>query len=104
TSVDMTAMCDVAFLLLSFFILTTKFKAPDQLAVITPKSVSTKPVDAKRVVQILMDKDGKIYFTVGDESVSEKQDIIDMVDQQKSLGLSAQEKAAFAKTGSYIGV
>ncbi len=27
TAVDMTAMCDVAFLLLSFFILTTKSKA-----------------------------------------------------------------------------
>src|SRR5688572_23721610 len=104
TAVDMTAMCDVAFLLLSFFILTTKFKAPDQLEVVTPKSVSTKPADTKNVVQILMDKEGKVYFTVGDESVSEKQDIIDMVDQQKSLGLSAQEKEAFAKAGSYIGV
>ena len=26
TTVDMTAMCDVAFLLLTFFILATKFK------------------------------------------------------------------------------
>ena len=26
TNIDMTAMCDVAFLLLSFFILATKFK------------------------------------------------------------------------------
>ena len=104
TAVDMTAMCDVAFLLLSFFILTTKFKAPEALEVVTPKSVSTKPAGTKNVVQILMDKDGKIYFTVGEESVSEKQDIIDMVDQQKSLGLSSQEKAAFAKAGSYIGV
>jgi biopolymer transport protein ExbD len=104
TAVDMTAMCDVAFLLLSFFILTTKFKAPDQLEVVTPKSVSTKPVDTKRVVQILMDKEGKVYFTVGDESISEKQEIIDMVDQQKQLGLSSKEKAAFTKSGSYIGV
>jgi biopolymer transport protein ExbD len=104
TAVDMTAMCDVAFLLLSFFILTTKFKAPEALSVTTPKSVSTKPADQKRVVQILMDKDGKVYFTVGDESVSEKQDIIDMVDEAKSLGLSSQEKAAFAKSGTYIGV
>lgn len=104
TSVDMTAMCDVAFLLLSFFILTTKFKAAEDLAVVTPKSVSTKAVEAKNVVQVTMDKDGKIYFSVGDESVSEKQDIIDMINEGKSLGLSDQEKAAFARTGSYVGV
>jgi biopolymer transport protein ExbD len=104
TAVDMTAMCDVAFLLLSFFILTTKFKPPDDLAVTTPKSVSTKPVDAKRVVQIIMDKDGKAYFSVGDESVDEKQEIIEAVDQMKSLGLTSQEKAAFARAGSFVGV
>ena len=104
TSVDMTAMCDVAFLLLSFFILTTKFKPSDALAVVTPKSVSTKPVDAKNVVQITMDKDGKVYFSVGDENATEKQDIIDMIDQSKSLGLSSKEKSAFLKSGSYIGV
>lgn len=104
TSVDMTAMCDVAFLLLSFFILTTKFKASDELSVVTPKSVSTKPVDEKNVVQITMDKDGKVYFSVGDNNISEKQDIIDMIDQGKSLGLSDKEKAAFARNGSYVGV
>ena len=42
TSVDMTAMCDVAFLLLSFFILTTKFKPSEALKVTTPSSVATK--------------------------------------------------------------
>ncbi|OQP61055.1 hypothetical protein A3860_04885 [Niastella vici] len=104
TSVDMTAMCDVAFLLLSFFILTTKFKSEDGVAVVTPKSVSTKPAEAKNVVEILMDKDGKVYFSVGDDNISQKQDIIDMIDQGKNLGLSAKEKAAFAKAGSYVGV
>jgi biopolymer transport protein ExbD len=104
TSVDMTAMCDVAFLLLSFFILTTKFKAPDVLAVTTPKSVSTKPVDQKNVVLITMDKEGKVYFQVSDENPDEKAEVIDLVDQLKSLGLSAQEKAAFGKTGSFVGV
>jgi biopolymer transport protein ExbD len=104
TAVDMTAMCDVAFLLLSFFILTTKFKTEDGVAVVTPKSVSTKPADAKNVVEVLMDKDGKVYFSVGDDNISQKQDIIDMIDQGKSLGLSDKEKAAFAKAGSYVGV
>lgn len=104
TAVDMTAMCDVAFLLLSFFILTTKFKPTEDLTVVTPKSVSTQAIEAKNVVQVTMDKDGKVYFSIGDESVSEKQDIIDMVNEGKSLGLSDQEKAAFARTGSYVGV
>ncbi|HUR12770.1 MAG TPA: biopolymer transporter ExbD [Flavitalea sp.] len=104
TSIDMTAMCDVAFLLLAFFILTTKFKPAEALSVTTPKSVSSITVEAKDVVLITMDKDGKVYFSVSDENVSEKQEIIDLVDQLKSLGLTAQEKAAFAKSGSYVGV
>jgi len=104
TSVDMTAMCDVAFLLLSFFILTTKFKSDDGLGVVTPNSVSTKPAEDKNVVMVTMDKEGKTYFSVGDNNVAEKQDIIDMIDQGKNLGLTSQEKAAFARSGSYVGV
>ena len=42
TTVDMTAMCDVAFLLLSFFILTTKFKPSEAVPIETPTSVSAK--------------------------------------------------------------
>jgi biopolymer transport protein ExbD len=43
TSTDMTAMCDVAFLLLTFFILTATAKTPEVLPVDTPQStVQTK--------------------------------------------------------------
>jgi biopolymer transport protein ExbD len=104
TNIDMTAMCDVAFLLLSFFILTTSFKPDEALAVQTPKSVSTKPVDDKNVVLITMDKEGKIYFSVSDKNQSEKEAVINAVDELKSLGLSDAEKAAFKKGGSFVGV
>lgn len=60
TNIDMTAMCDVAFLLLSFFILTTSFKPDEALSVVTPKSVSTTKAEQKDVVLITMDKDGKV--------------------------------------------
>jgi biopolymer transport protein ExbD len=103
TNIDMTAMCDVAFLLLSFFILTTKFKPAEALSVVTPKSVSTKSVNTKNSVLITLDKDGKAYFSVSDDNPSEKSDIIDYVDQQKSLGLTAQEKNNFKRGASYIG-
>ena len=58
TPIDMTAMCDVAFLLLSFFILTTKFKPSEALAVVTPNSVSNKVAPEKDAVLITIDKDG----------------------------------------------
>ena len=38
TSIDMTAMCDVAFLLLTFFILTATAKMPEPLPVDKPVS------------------------------------------------------------------
>ena len=104
TNIDMTAMCDVAFLLLSFFILTTKFKAPDLLAVVTPKSVSTKPAEQKDVVLITMDADGKVFFSISDDAGAEKGEVIDVVDQLKGLNLTDQEKAAFKRTASYAGV
>lgn len=104
TNIDMTAMCDVAFLLLSFFILTTKFKPSEALTVETPKSVSTKPVESKDAVLITMDREGKIYFSVSDENPQEKEMIINEVDQLKSLGLTEEEKAAFRRTSSYVGV
>ena len=61
TNIDMTAMCDVAFLLLSFFILTTKFKPAEAIAVTTPSSVASKIAPSKDFVLITLIKMVK-YF------------------------------------------
>ncbi len=104
TAVDMTAMCDVAFLLLSFFILTTKFKPPEILQVTTPKSVQTKAADQKDIVWITMDKGGAVYFSISDDASDEKRTIIDEVNTVKALGLTDAEKKAFLRSGSFVGV
>jgi len=105
TNIDMTAMCDVAFLLLSFFILATKFKPPDALNVVTPSSVSSKVAPDANVVLITLDHDGKVYFAVSDKNTSEKKDIIDMVNTAKNLGLTEAEKKNFYNNAAaYIGV
>lgn len=104
TSVDMTAMCDVAFLLLSFFILTTKFKSSDTVEVVTPTSVSTKPADERNVVMVTMDKEGKAYFSIGDNNEDEKEKIINTINDQKQLQLNDAEKKNFIKSGSTVGV
>jgi biopolymer transport protein ExbD len=101
----MTAMCDVAFLLLSFFILATKFKPPEALSVTTPSSVYTKIVLDKNVVMVILDNHGKVYFEVGSANTAEKQEIINTINTQHNLGLTETEKKAFyANPTAYIGV
>lgn len=100
----MTAMCDVAFLLLSFFILATQFKPAEALEVTPPTSVSNKVAELKDAVLITFDKDGKVYFQVSDDAVDEKRDIIEAVNTSKNLNLTDQEKNMFAFSGSYVGV
>src|ERR1700758_3244597 len=64
TAVDMTAMCDVSFLLLTFFILTAKFKPEELVAVNIPTARSQKQfTDA---ITILLNKDGKAFIMVGE--------------------------------------
>jgi biopolymer transport protein ExbD len=104
TNIDMTAMCDVAFLLLSFFILATQFKPEEALQVTTPKSVSTKALEGKNIVLITMDKEGKVYFSVDDKNKEQKQAIIDEVNTQKGLNLTDAEKKNFVRGGSFVGV
>ena len=93
----MTAMCDVAFLLLSFFILATKFKPPEALSVVTPSSVSTKTAPEKDVVMVIIDKDGKVYLSVSDANMAEKKAMIDAI---KGLGARAEKFTYRSPTGA----
>jgi len=66
TIVDMTAMCDVSFLLLTFFILTAKFKPQSIVAVDVPTARTTKPVD--NAITITVNTEGKAFISVKEKS------------------------------------
>ncbi|HMU09119.1 MAG TPA: biopolymer transporter ExbD [Ferruginibacter sp.] len=100
TNIDMTAMCDVAFLLLSFFILATKQKPPEVLAVKTPTSVSSKAAPDKSIL-ITLTKEGKVFLMLGDDT--KKAAIIEDINKTRSLQLSGTELAKLKKS-EYIGV
>ncbi len=95
TNIDMTAMCDVAFLLLSFFILTTKFKPAEAIAVVTPSSVAAKVAPDKDFVLVTLDKNGKVFLSMDDEQ--KKEYIANTLNTTKNLGIdvNAFKKAAF---------
>lgn len=63
TAVDMTAMCDVAFLLLTFFILTATSRQPDPLDVKIPSSTVSFKVPDKDLTILSIGK-GKVFIEI----------------------------------------
>lgn len=101
TNVDMTAMCDVAFLLLTFFMLATQFKPDEPVTVTTPNSISEIPLPDADIMMITVDPDGRIFFSIDDQKV--RRDLIDKLDEQKGLNLTEAEKTNFV-IGASVGV
>ena len=98
-------MCDVAFLLLTFFMLATKFKPEDVVKVAPPSSVSSDDIVDKNALQVLFDKEGKVFFTYNDDA--NVGPMIDVVSTQQNLGLTPAEKKNFVhivSNGGGIGV
>jgi biopolymer transport protein ExbD len=99
TFVDMTPFVDVAFLILTFFIMATKFKPPEPVEVNTPKSVSTQELPESNAVLITIDKEGKVYFTVlSEKDRSIYDEVINSVNSARNLGLTDAEKINYRKT------
>lgn len=67
-TIDMTAMCDMAFLLLTFFILTTKFKANEPIQVEIPPSRAQIPIPESGILTISVGNDGRVFMGIDDQN------------------------------------
>ncbi|WP_294199311.1 biopolymer transporter ExbD [Chryseobacterium sp. sg2396] len=99
---DMTAMCDVAFLLLTFFILTTQFKKPDVEQIKPPSSISEKLLPDASLMTINATPDGKFYFQPVDNG-SERVQLLENMGKKYGVTFDNNEKTAFKKVQA-IGV
>ncbi|MEY4660283.1 MAG: hypothetical protein RLZZ42_235, partial [Bacteroidota bacterium] len=61
---DMTPFVDVAFLILSFFMLATKFKPEEPIEVTTPNSVSSQALPEKDAFMVSIDKEGRVFVSM----------------------------------------
>jgi biopolymer transport protein ExbD len=97
TTVDMTAMCDVAFLLLTFFMLTSNFVAKEPIVVAVPSSISEIKIPERDIVTVLIDKEGKVFF--GLDAQKDRVEVLDNVGKAYSISFSEKELAEFGKIG-----
>ena len=99
TDTDMTPFVDIAFLILSFFIMATKFKPPEPVEIKTPGSVLSQKLPENNAVMISIDSANRVYFTVlSDKDPSKYDAIIRGINTSQNLGLTEAQMANFRKT------
>ena len=59
----MTPMVDVAFLLLIFFMSTTQFRPPEQVAVTLPQSTSEIHVPETNTIVLTVNREGRLFIS-----------------------------------------
>jgi len=98
TATDMTAMCDVAFLLLTFFILTATARQPEALPVETPSSTVTVKLPDLDISSLTVGQ-GKVFFGVVGQDV--RINTLDRMAEQYKMTFTPEEKKRFALVESF---
>ncbi|MXV17532.1 ExbD/TolR family protein [Hufsiella ginkgonis] len=98
TAIDMTAMCDVAFLLLTFFILTATARQPEPLPVDTPASTVTTPQPDKDIGTVTIGK-GKVFFGVKEPAI--RRSMLEKMSGIYHIPFTEDEKKRFSLMESF---
>jgi biopolymer transport protein ExbD len=98
TWVDMTAFVDVSFLILTFFILATKFKPEEPVEVKFPSSVSADKVPEMDAFLVTIDKEGRVFVQLDDPKARES--IANNLNETRQLGLTPANIKAFTNAPS----
>lgn len=93
-AIDMTPMVDLAFLLITFFMLTVKFRAPEAVEVQLPSSIADTPLPAQDILMISVSKDGRVFFGVDSKHV--RLSILEKIKERYGYEFTEKEARTFS--------
>jgi biopolymer transport protein ExbD len=101
-SLDMTPMVDLAFLLVTFFMLTASFREAETVTVVVPdaRSVADKELP-KNTLIITVSKTGQVYYDVQLEGPTARLEVLDSMMKNFNFNLDDQGKMAFLRCGAF---
>ena len=96
-ALDMTPMVDLAFLLVTFFMLTAQFRPEEAVAVDTPTSMSQSPIPMTNMMTIVVDSAGRVFWDFTDKGV--RIAVLEELGKRVNYTPSQEEKIKFANVG-----
>lgn len=93
-AIDMTPMVDLAFLLITFFMLTVKFRAPEAVEIDLPSSIADTPLPAQDILIISVSADGRVFFGV--DSKHTRLSILEKIEERYGYRFSEKERQIFS--------
>lgn len=90
---DMTPMVDLAFLLVTFFMLTAQFRPEEAVVVDTPSSMSQSPIPTENLMTVTVDSGGRVFWDFTDKKV--RAEVIKEMAKRYNFTLDAEQQQRF---------